>query len=300
MNLFKKVVLKAISRDLYKRRLLAEQDEKFLQKALAHQTEYPPASKTAYAFKHSGNAGDIIYALPALFALSSEATAELYLKLDEPMSSSAERGRHPMGNVMLNTKMFSLLRPLLLSQPQLHRCETYAGQAIDYDLDVFRNSAFRLNSGHIARWYFLHFGVTADLGRPWLQVEPEMDFADRIVIARSGGYHAPGIDYSFMKRYPKLTFVGTPDEFDAMRMVLPRLEYQPVSDFLELARIIAGSRFFIGNQSFPFSLAEAMKVRRALEVYYVYPNVIVEGGDAYDFCFQPQFEMIVEKLVGST
>jgi len=81
-----------------------------------------------------------------------------------------------------------------------------------------------------------------------------------------------------------------------MRKFVPDIEYRPVQNFLELAEIIAGCKFFIGNQSFPFSLAEALKVNRVLEVYYSCPNVIVEGRNAFDFCFQPQFELIVQKL----
>ncbi len=66
-----------------------------------------------------------------------------------------------------------------------------------------------------------------------------------------------------------------------------------VSDFLQLAQLIAGSRLFIGNQSLPFAIAEALKVNRLLEVYYKAPNVAVSGRNGYDFCFQQQFEYLV-------
>ena len=88
-----------------------------------------------------------------------------------------------------------------------------------------------------------------------------------------------------------------PDEFEEMKKQLPKLEYKPVANFLELASVIAGSKLFIGNQSFPFSLAEALKVRRVLEVFYQCPNVLVEGANGYDFCYQPQFEKIVSDLL---
>jgi hypothetical protein len=69
-----------------------------------------------------------------------------------------------------------------------------------------------------------------------------------------------------------------------------------VSNFLELARVIAGCKFFIGNQSFPFAVAEGLKVPRALELCFECPNVIPEGPQAYDFLYQPQFEKIVREL----
>ncbi|MEK7224455.1 MAG: hypothetical protein AAB221_02085, partial [Bacteroidota bacterium] len=61
-------------------------------------------------------------------------------------------------------------------------------------------------------------------------------------------------------------------------------------------QVIAGCKFFIGNQSFPFALAEALKVKRALELCFECPNVIPEGENAYDFVYQPQFEKIVRQL----
>lgn len=296
MNIFYRTFLKTIDRKSYRRIKLEKKSQKFIERSNALRIDFPPEDKGTYSFMHSGNAGDIIYALPTIYALADRAEANLYLNLDRPIEYSKIRGGHPLGNVLLNHTMFSMLRPLLLSQPQITRCEAYDGQNVDYNLDIFRESPFSLSAGNIARWYFLHFGINADLGKPWLQVEPNPAVSDYIVIARSLGYHSPGIDHSFLKKYGKLLFVGLPEEFDAMKQRVPNLEYHPVSDFLELARIIAGCRFFIGNQSFPFSIAEALKVRRVLEVCYLCPNVIVEGSNGYDFCFQPQFEKIIERL----
>lgn len=298
MNIMSRLALKAVDHGLYERKKFEERSRKFLNRAHAIPISFPEAGKPVYTFKHSGNAGDLIYALPALYALAGGAEADIYLNLDQPVNYSVVRGRHPLGNVMLNQTMFSMLLPLLLAQPEITRCAVYEQQPVDYDLDVFRNSAFSLASGNIARWYFLHFAINADLGKPWLHVMPDRSAADHIVIARSLGHHSPGIDYSFIRNYGKVLFVGVPEEFEAMRKMIPSLEYRQVADFLELAAIIAGSRFFIGNQSFPFAVAEALKVRRVLEVCHFCPNVIVEGSNGYDFCFQPQFERIIDRLAG--
>ena len=64
-----------------------------------------------------------------------------------------------------------------------------------------------------------------------------------------------------------------------------------------MATIINSCRLFIGNQSFPFSVAEGLKANRLLEVYPKAPNVIVEGAGANDFIYQPQFEYAVERLL---
>ena len=63
-----------------------------------------------------------------------------------------------------------------------------------------------------------------------------------------------------------------------------------------MAQVISGCKMFIGNQSFPFSIAEALKTKRVLEVFPQCPNVIVEGADAYDFCYQEQFEKIINNI----
>ena len=91
-----------------------------------------------------------------------------------------------------------------------------------------------------------------------------------------------------------------PEEYERMKLSIPQLEYKKTDNFLSLASTIAGAKLFIGNQSFPYSLAEAIKVPRILESYYLSPNVIPEGENAYEFSFQPQFEFLVKKLLKNT
>ncbi|MBK6935740.1 MAG: hypothetical protein IPH18_01785 [Chitinophagaceae bacterium] len=189
-----------------------------------------------------------------------------------------------------------MLAPLLLSQPEFAVCDILTTQKIDYYLDEFRKYPFDYNTNHICRWYLPMFGIYADLGKPWLKVTTDESFKDEIVIARSFRYRAPGISYAFLQAYPSITFVGLKEEYEDLKKEIPALKHRMVSNFLEFAQIIAGSKFFIGNQSFPFAVAEAIKVKRILEVCFECPNVIPEGNDAYDFCYQPQFEKIVREL----
>lgn len=258
------------------------------------QLHFPP--KSDYHFKHSGNAGDIIYSLPTAYAIAKNANIHFHLSLDG--EGIYGKSPHPLGNKMLNEKMVDMLRPLLTTQPQIVSCTVHKStDHIDVDLDLMRSHPVNMGAGHIARWYFHVFAVNADLGKPWLTAQPDESMSDHIVIARSQRYHQPGIDYSFLKKYPRLLFVGVEQEWKEMKDLLPAIEYRPVNNFLELAQTIAGSKLFIGNQSFPFSIAEGLKTKRLLEVYWRAPNVIPEGPNGYDFYFQPQFEKLVEKLV---
>ncbi len=252
------------------------------------------SGKEDYYFKHSGNAGDIIYSLPAALALSGNHRIHYYLNIGE--KGHYGKKPHPLGGLMLNEKMVEMLKPLLVSQSYIASCIPYNSQLIDFDFDLIRSFPFPLNRGNICRWYFYLFAVTADLSKPWLRVEADRNWNEYIVISRSQRYQAPGISYSFLKKYNRKIFIGIESEWKEMKEQLSEIEYQPVKSFLELAKIIAGSKLFIGNQSFPFSLAEAMKTKRLLEVYHLCPNVNVEGSGANDFCYQPQFEKMVQQL----
>ena len=61
------------------------------------------------------------------------------------------------------------------------------------------------------------------------------------------------------------------------------MRYIEVKDALEMARIIRSAKFFLGNQTFAFALAEAMKIPRALEVFEPIPNVLPQGKGANDY-----------------
>lgn len=228
-----------------------------------------------------------------MYSLSEDKNIHLHLNIGV---ESGSKERHPLGNVMLNEQMVEKLKPLLLSQYQFVECTIYKDEPINIDLDQFRLLPFNLDKGQISRWYFYVFGLSADLCKPWLKIDSYPEMKEYILLSRSHRYRTPGIDYSFINRYPKVAFVGVEEEFNEMKAFIPGLEYRRVNNFLELARVIAGSKFFIGNQSFPFSLAEGLKCRRLLEVSYKYPNVVVTGQNGYDFLFQPQFEKLVEQL----
>jgi hypothetical protein len=246
---------------------------------------------------HSGNAGDVIYALATLKRIHelTGAKINLYLKLSKPREMPKHM-THPLGNIMLNQKMVDLLTPLVLSQPYINKCEAYNGQQIHIDLDFFRSKLIETEHTNIARWCGYLTGVTPQLFKNWLTVEPDTTYANTIVLARSERYRNQSINYAFLQKYTSLVFIGVKSEYDDMLKAVPNLKWVQVDDFLKLAQIIAGCKLFIGNQSFPFAIAEALKVPRILEVYYESPNVIPEGENAYDFFFQEHLESMVSEL----
>ncbi len=248
---------------------------------------------------HSGNSGDLIYALPTIKKIYEVTNVPiyLYLRLNQPLPAPVySNSRHSMGSVMISQNMANILFPLLNSQSYIYKCEAYNNQKIHIDLDFFRNKTIPLINSNLARWYSYVTGFTPELWKPWLQVKPDFSYADKIVLARSERYRNSTINYSFLKDYKHTVFIGVKSEYEDMKKAIPNLQWFQLKNFLELAQIIAGCKFFVGNQSFPYSIAEGLKTPRILEAYYHVPHVIPEGENAHDFYYQNHFESLVKQL----
>jgi hypothetical protein len=246
------------------------------------------------SFSHAGNAGDIVFSLPALRAISGDAPARYLLQINAPAFYA--EGLHPLGRLRMNEALARMLMPLLEAQPYIDSAAIHDGtEAVDYRLDLFREAPLPGDKGYLARWYFYTYGVNWDLSRPWLSAPAASGLSEALLIARSQRYRNPLLDYRFLARYPRLLFIGVPVEFEEMRAQLPRLEHYPVQDCLQMASAIASCRLFIGNQSLPFAIAEALKVRRVLEACPRAPTNVPEGPDAHDCYFQRQFEFVVAR-----
>ena len=63
-----------------------------------------------------------------------------------------------------------------------------------------------------------------------------------------------------------------------------------------MSKIIKSSKFFIGNQSMAFAIAESLKIPRLLECRPDFPVVQPVGGEGYDFYYQIHFEKWVKYL----
>lgn len=273
-------------------------EQKFIQ--VMSQIEQPNLNmalqKEFVSFSHVGLLGDIIYSIPCMLALACGRKIKIYL--DTTIDSGySEKHRHYNKGKMLTAQSIEFLKPLMLAHPQIIECEKLKKQPVDFNLNDFRKYPFDYRMGHICRWYFLTFGVTYDLSKPWLYAKPDDQFSKYVVVSRSFRYRTPLIDYNFLSSYQHVGFIGLADEYEDMKKSISHLEYIKVNNALEMASIISGCKLFIGNQSFPFAVAEALKIKRILEVNFENPNVIVDGDNGYDFCYQPQFEKIVHSLV---
>jgi hypothetical protein len=229
---------------------------------------------------HGGNAGDLIYALPAMRAASRlhDSKVHLYLQVDVPAQYAFN---HPMGKVQMNLKMAQMLVPLLMSTDFIGKC-TITDEAVktDYNFNLFRK--FHNYTGHISQWYFhIYPELTCNLAEP-IHFDVWQLGNHQIILNRTARYHNPTFDYSILRRYQdKIKFVGLPDEYRIISAKLPDISHIEVKDFAELCGIIKGCELFVGNQSMAYAIAEVMKHPRVVEICPTAHNVIPTGDNGY-------------------
>ncbi len=247
------------------------------------------------SFLHYGHLGDIINSLPVIKEISKNKNCNLYIQKNKPIPDHVFSKDHPFGSVYLTENAIIKMIPLLKEQKYLQKVEVFKDQEINIDLNFFRKLPINFNIDSI-RWYSQLTGCFPDLSKNYLEVNSDSKFKDYIVIMRSLRRQNQFVNYSFLSSYTKLVFLGLKNEFDNLKSQINNLEYYDSKDFLELAMIIKNSKLFIGNLSFGYALAEALKVPRLLESGPNFPLAYPNGENAYDFYFQNHFEDLVKKL----
>ena len=245
------------------------------------------------SFLHSGHCGDIIFSLPVIKELSKTHECNLYIRVNKKMSLPYLK--HPGKNVYIDDRMLNIFLPLLKTQKFIHSVKKYDNEEIDINFDLFRELPVNIIFNQ-ARWFFHVSGVQVDLSEPYLDVDPHKKIVDKIVIHRTFRYRNQFINYKFLKKYKNLVFIGLKDEFEDLKKDVKNLIFYNCEDFLEMAQIIKASKFFIGNQSIAYPMAEAMKVPRILEGCPYFPVSQPIGKNAFDFYYQPHFEKWCELL----
>lgn len=274
-------------------------------------------SKDTISFKHSGTSGDLIYWLACIRQawIRYGKKAVIYQWLDRP-GYFYDGAHHPYNGVMMNQYAFDMLKPLLLSQEYVADFRPWVGEPFMIDMDKVRVMKPLMPYGNIIKWLGYCYGdIMPNVAEKWIksvtqkgynltnpEIFPEIDLSKKILINRTSRYQNQWINYFFLKKYQgDIVFIGLENEWDTFckqwELNVPLLS---VDNFLELAVAIRSSRFFIGNQSMCFAMAEAMKHPRILEVCPFAPNVDPVGEHAYDFLYQEYFENYVEQLYHET
>jgi len=232
-------------------------------------------------FLHSGDMGDIVYALPTIRAMGG---GVLYL-------DTSGGGNDPFVNRQLgsgwhlkfNDTCYNFLKPLIEAQPYIHGVEKYVSQKINVNLNGFRTRLRADNQENLAQSHLKYFNL--DLSDkeiiPWIEV-PDSGRAPvrEIVVNRSLRYHTAYIMWVTLAGMcrDKAEFVGTPFEHEVFSKTFEiDIPYYPCENALVLAQRLKDARYFIGNQSMPMSVRIGLGLPFAQESYIKCPNCIFDG-----------------------
>jgi len=247
---------------------------------------------------HNGSISDVIYSVPVCRAIAQEVGAQvgLYLKTSNGMSEEEARFIVPLLEIQDCFREVVVADRAARTREQFRSIEW--SLECDYDLTMFRKSGLPLQFISKPRAYFYAFSTCWDLGIPWLGLDLESVKEHRgIVVSRSLKRRNPEVSYAFLRQYSPLLFVGDEAEYEDIKKELPGITWAMYDNALEMAATLMGGTCLVSNQSFAFSLAEAYKLPRCLEVCPKSPNCTPVGPNAYDCWRQDFFERSVRRLV---
>mgnify|MGYP001172401871 FL=1 len=299
MDFFKKIYLKIFNKNKYHDLKNDKKRDKNLNivrnkiEGRIHEILDKISNKKVLNFHHSGHCGDIICSLPVIQELSKTHQCNLFINLNKKMP--VPYYKHPAGNVFIDNRIYALIEPLLKNQRYIKSVSIFKGEEIDIDLDLFREMPINLNFNS-CRWFFHIAGIQVDLTEPYLKVEEHNKLKNKIIVHRTFRYRNNFINYKFLSHFDDLYFIGLKNEYEDLRKEVKKLHFYECKDYLDMANIIFSSKFFIGNSSVAFPIAEALKVPRLLEACPEFPIMQPSGKDAYDFYYQPHFEKLFHYL----
>jgi hypothetical protein len=225
-------------------------------------------------FRHAGDLGDIIAALPAIRYLGGG------VLLIEASTYTRQ---------MLTPDKWLGLDKIIKEQPYISDVQEWKKTTANYNLNDFRTRLFksvRMNmhkDKSLVDWQLEQYGIPLNAkDEAWIKIEPKK--IARVVINRTGTgrsphhvYHNQDFPWHWVwKKYrAESVFVGLPEEHEVFCATCGEIPRVHTRDLYEAAQVIAGCDMFIGNQSVCFWLAEAMKKRIILEVWKAGPNCLI-------------------------
>jgi hypothetical protein len=194
-------------------------------------------------------------------------------------------GRNGLRDYDPFTERLYLLQRLLESQDYIGAVCAWEGEEITHDISNFRLAGHPAGvtlADLQARW----INLEPDTSEKWLSVEPSLVTKGKIVVARSFRYRNPFVPWRdlFMAYGDRMIFVGLPHEHANFCAEVGHVPYLQTEDLYEVARAIAGSALFAGNQSAPLAVAEGLKHPTLQEVCLESPDCLYRRSNAY-FCF---------------
>ena len=224
-------------------------------------TKWSPPISNEYNFYHGGDLGDIIYSLPSIKLIGG---GNLII------------GNHDFSNEKLtcrekfNSDRYNFILPLLktIDYIKIISYNDVLSTDVDYNFNEMRyywNDADYRKIKKIDRLtdaYLDLVGVLPlfDEKQPWITVDKK--FVSRYIISRSFRYRDNDFPWKEIYEIVKndVIFIGTIEEYNDFCTKFGYIKHYIVKDALDMAQVINGAKCFIGNQSFPCSLAVALNI----------------------------------------
>jgi hypothetical protein len=244
-------------------------------------------------FHHTGDTGDIIYSLPVMKALGG---GVLFISPDSRYPYPRPCRVSPTAETANNIACLTNQQDYVWNTLWTHGLPF----STDVDFNMFRD-CYRVPNhlDHHASLFSLHqkpFGVTWPEDEPWLTVDKPILIPGRdIVVNRTGRFHQDFFPWAQLvyKYGHRMIFVGSPEEHQTFRgFGVPQIDipYHHTPTLLELARVIAGAKVFIGNQSAPMAVALGLGTNLIQEVWPGNPNCILKRCNAI-YCMNDKVEI---------
>lgn len=212
---------------------------------------------TSRVFTHSGDIGDVIYALPTIRALGG---GDLLLFHYE--------GRTSHG---MNRAKVEKLRRLFEFQDYIHSFD-FSEDFVDTSLNGFRDHHA---AGNLADMHLATNGLSwTHRTRAWLHCD-DINYNYPVVFMRSPRYHNPNFDWRYiLNKYQKqAVFIGTREDHELFKKEVGYVPWLELNDFMEIANVIAGSKLYVGNSTAATAVAEGLKhPKMIVEMCLIHPN----------------------------
>ncbi len=226
-----------------------------------------------------GDAGDLIFML----SIIQELTAGPHTLLIRP--STLTTLRTPKDICRFQRIMTSLVE----SQPYIKSFRIHSGEQIDWDSGGFRGMGLHYSGISLLECHAMHLasvmnGVGRNIRgtRQWLYVEPSMETKGMVVINRTSRYNNAFFPWKRVVEHygGRIVFIGLKHEHESFCNQFGRVSWRETKDMLDMARLIAGSELFIGNQSSANALNEGLKHPVIQETYLHIPDCIFRRANA--------------------
>ena len=212
-------------------------------------------------FKHSGDLGDIVYSLPTVKRLGG---GTLLLDTTGGEGDPWCGAQCIDGRTKFNKDSYNFIKPLIEAQEYIVSCDEWKpSDHVDINLNGFRQKfsdpKTRSKTRNLIDLHLDYMGLDEwDYNDGWLTGATKATHDRKLIVCRSPRYQS---NFSWFQSNrtalkDQAVFMGLSKEHELFEWTFNlTIPYLQVENALEMANHIAGCSLFIGNASFPLSLA---------------------------------------------